>query len=49
LTATDVNGASWSTFCRTPQSAWRALERALGACLKEPLELVGDVELDTRR
>ena len=48
LTATDPKGASWSTYCRTTQSAWRSLERALGASLKEPLELVGDVEVDSR-
>ena len=47
LTATDSTGASWSTYCRTPESAWRALERALGASLKEPLALIGNVELDS--
>lgn len=47
LTATDSQGASWSTYCRTPtQAVWRAIERALGASLKQPLELVGDVELE---
>lgn len=48
LTATDPEGASWSTYCRTTQGAWRVLERALGASLKEPLELVGEVEIDSR-
>ena len=48
LTATDSKGASWSTYCRVTQDAWLALERALGASLKEPLELVGNVEVDTR-
>jgi hypothetical protein len=47
LTATDSQGVSWSTYCRAPNdTVWRALERALGASLKEPLELVGDLELD---
>jgi hypothetical protein len=48
LTATDSEGASWSTYCRAPtQIVWHALEKALGASLKEPLELTGDVELDS--
>jgi hypothetical protein len=47
LTVTDSQGASWSTYCRTPnQTVWRALERTLGASLKEPLALVGDLDLD---
>ena len=47
LTATDSQGASWSTYCRTPNdTVWRALERTLGASLKEQLQLVGDLELD---
>ena len=46
LTVTDSQGASWSTYCRTPNhSVWRALERTLGASLKEPLALVGDLDL----
>src|SRR5262245_12587408 len=48
LSATDPTAASWSAYCRTTKSVWLALERALGASLKEPLELVGDVELDSR-
>jgi hypothetical protein len=47
LTATDSKGASWSTYCRVTEDAWLALERALGACLKEPLELVGNVEVES--
>src|SRR5688572_9711514 len=48
LTATDSRGASWSTYCRTPtQIVWHALEEALRASLKERLELVGDVDLDS--
>jgi hypothetical protein len=47
LTATDSRGASWSAYCRTPaQNVWHPLEQALGKSLKEPLELVGDVDLD---
>ena len=48
LTATDARGASWSTYCRTPQAqnVWHALEQALGKSLKEPLDLVGEVALD---
>jgi hypothetical protein len=47
LTVTDSQGASWSTYCRTPNnSIWRALERALSACLKERLRLVGDLDLE---
>jgi len=47
LTATDSRGASWSTYCRTPNhSIGRALERALAACLKQPLQLVGDIDLE---
>jgi hypothetical protein len=48
LTATDSQGASWSTYCRAPkQITWHALEQALAASLKEPLDLAGDVELDS--
>ncbi|HSC13640.1 MAG TPA: hypothetical protein VLI71_00910 [Gammaproteobacteria bacterium] len=48
LTATDTQGVSWSTYCRAPdRTVWRALERALGAALKKPLNLVGDLELDS--
>ena len=48
LTATDSQGASWSTYCRAPtQIMWHALEKALGASLKESLDLAGDVELDS--
>lgn len=48
LTATDSQGVSWSTYCRAPnQTVWRALERTLGAALKKPLDLVGDLELDS--
>jgi hypothetical protein len=48
LTATDSKGASWSTYCRTPpaQNVWHALEQALRKSLKEPLDLVGEVDLD---
>ena len=47
LTATDSQGVSWSTYCRAPNHAvWRALERALSAALKKPLQLVGDLELN---
>jgi hypothetical protein len=48
LTATDSQGASWSTYCRAPtQIMWHVLEKALAASLKEPLELAGDVEVDS--
>jgi hypothetical protein len=48
LTATDPQGASWSTYCRTPtQNVWRPLEKALGGSLREPLDLVGDVDLES--
>ena len=48
LTATDSLGASWSTYCRAPaQIMWHALENALTASLKEPLELAGDIVLDS--
>ena len=48
LTATDSQGASWSTYCRAPaQITWQTLENALAASLKQPLELAGHVELDT--
>ena len=47
LTATDSQGVSWSTYCRAPNhTVWRALERALGAALKQPLQHVGDLDLD---
>ncbi|HET7608644.1 MAG TPA: hypothetical protein VFL84_08215 [Gammaproteobacteria bacterium] len=46
LTATDSSGASWSTYCRTSDDVWRALEHALHAALKQPLELVGNVEVE---
>jgi hypothetical protein len=49
VTATDAHGASWSTFCRTPtRNVWPQLERALGEALKRPLDLVGDVDLESR-
>jgi hypothetical protein len=47
LTAVDSTAASWSTYCRTTDGQWRALDRALAASLRQPLELVGNVELDT--
>jgi len=48
LTATDPHGASWSTYCRTPaQNIWRPLERALGELLREPLDRVGDGDLES--
>jgi hypothetical protein len=48
LTATDLHGASWSTYCRTPtRNVWPPLERALGESLREPLDLVGDVDLES--
>lgn len=48
LTATDSQGASWSTYCRAPtRISWHVLEQALGASLKNPLDLAGDVELDS--
>jgi hypothetical protein len=47
LTAVDSTAASWSTYCRTTDGLWRALDRALAASLRQPLELVGNVELDT--
>jgi hypothetical protein len=47
LTATDPLGASWSAYCRTPaQSIWPPLERALGELLREPLDRVGDGDLE---
>jgi hypothetical protein len=47
LTATDSEGESWSAYCRTPNHAlWRALERTLGDSLKQPLQLVGDLDLE---
>jgi hypothetical protein len=49
LTATDLHGASWSTYCRTPtRNVWAPLERALGESLKESLDLIGDVDLESR-
>lgn len=46
LTATDVYGASWSTYCRTPAHiVWRTLEAALAACLKQSLARAGEFEL----
>jgi hypothetical protein len=48
LTATDAQGASWSAYCRAPnQVVWRALERTLGAALKQSLQHIGDLELDS--
>ena len=48
LTATDAEGASWSAYCRAPGHAvWRALERTLGASLKQPLQQVGDLDLES--
>ena len=48
LTATDSEGRSWSTYCRTPvHVVWRALENALAASLQQSLDLAGDVELDS--
>ncbi|HET7923423.1 MAG TPA: hypothetical protein VFL30_00915 [Rhodanobacteraceae bacterium] len=48
VTATDSHGASWSTYCRAPtQIMWHALEKALGASLKQSLDLAGEVELDS--
>lgn len=50
LTATDVRGASWSTYCRVPAHiVWNALENALTASLKQSLERAGDVELASPR
>ena len=49
LTATDLHGASWSAYCRTPTGkVWPPLERALGESLRTPLDRVGDVELESR-
>jgi len=49
LTATDLHGASWSTYCRTPtRNVWPPLERALGESLREPLDHVGDVDLEPK-
>jgi hypothetical protein len=46
VTATDRGGASWSTYCRTPAAeVWPPLERALVQSLKQPLDLVGDIDL----
>jgi hypothetical protein len=46
LTATDSEGTSWSTYCRTPAHiVWRALENALAASLEQSLDVAGDVEL----
>ena len=47
LTATDPEGASWSAYCRALATLWRPIERALGGALRVPLELVGDIELDS--
>lgn len=49
LTATDADGMSWSTYCRTSDNIWRPLEQALAEYLKKPLGLVGDVELGATR
>jgi hypothetical protein len=46
LTATDAEGASWSTYCRTSEAVWGSLERSLRKHLREPLRLVGDIELE---
>ena len=46
-TATDPQGASWSTYCRAPShGVWRALERALSHSLRAPLKRIGDVDLE---
>jgi hypothetical protein len=46
LTATDSQGASWSTYCRaTTQIVWQVLESALASSLKQSLDVAGDVEL----
>ena len=47
VTATDAQGASWSTYCRAPVQVWRPLERVLGGALRMPLERVGDIELES--
>ena len=48
LTATDPQGASWVTYCRAPSHGdWRALEQALGNSLRAPLELIGDVDIES--
>jgi hypothetical protein len=49
LTAVDPHGKSWSTYCRTPTSSvWPPLERALGEFLQEPLDRIGDADLESR-
>ena len=46
LTATDSEGRSWSTYCRTPAHiVWHALENALAVSLQQSLDVAGDVEL----
>jgi hypothetical protein len=48
LTATDPQGASWSTYCRAPShGVWRALERTLSHSLRVPLKRIGDVDLES--
>jgi hypothetical protein len=48
LTATDPQGASWSTYCRAPShGVWRALERTLNHSLRVPLKRIGDVDLES--
>jgi hypothetical protein len=48
VTATDPRGASWTTYCRTPtENLWPTLERALGGALRKPLDLVGEVALES--
>jgi hypothetical protein len=49
MTATDAQGASWSTYCRTSADVWRSLEQSLGRCLREPLRVLGDVELESAK
>ena len=49
LTATDPQGGSWSTYCRAPADLWRPIERALGGALRAPLELVGDIDLESTK
>jgi hypothetical protein len=49
LTATDADGTSWSTYCRTGETVWSALERSMRKHLKEPLGVLGDVELEAPR
>jgi pimeloyl-ACP methyl ester carboxylesterase len=48
VTATDPRGASWSTYCRAPtRNVWPPLERALAESLRQSLDLVGDVDLES--